>query len=326
VKRLAILDAHVAPDNFLDCAEAMCREANVSLKVLECRTADAVVAGAHDCDAALCCFVPVDASVLSRLPKLRMVVRVGIGVDNFNLDDFTRCGVFACNTPDYGIEEVAVHSLALMLALERNIVRYARATRQGAWAQGVGREMRRLSHRTLGLIGFGRIARKLATLAAPLGYSLVAFDPYVCAAECAGANAHKVEIEELFRRADIIVVLAPATGETRHIVNANHLGLARDGLLLVNTSRGSLVDTGAVAEALRCGKLHGAALDVLEEEPPSARSLELLEHDAVILTPHIAYRSQESLAALNRLSVQTALDYLCGNTIRNLVNKAALRA
>ncbi len=326
MKRLALLDAHLAPDGFLACAETMCREANVSFRVLECRTANEIVVGARDCDAALCCFAPVDAAILSRLPKLKMVVRVGIGVDNFNLDDFTRCGVFACNTPDYGVEEVAVHSLALMLALERNIVPHARATRRGEWGRGVGREMRRLSRRTLGLIGFGRIARKLARLAAPLGYSMVAFDPYVSAAECAGENVRKVESEELFRRADIIVVLAPATEETRHIVNAKRLGLARDGLLLVNTSRGSLVETEAVLDALCSGKLHGAALDVLEEEPPSGAGKELVRHDAVIVTPHIAYRSAESLAALNSMSVQTALDYLCDNTIRNLVNRSVLRS
>lgn len=320
MKKVAVFDAQLAPDGFLQCVTSMCREAGVLCEILECHTAEDIVDGARDCDAALCFFAPVDSEILSRLPRLKMVVRVGIGVDNLNLDDFTRHGVYACNTPDYGIEEVAVHSLALVLALERNLVAYARATRQGFWEQNVGREMRRLSQRTLGLIGFGRIARKLASLAFPLGYAVMTCDPYVSEAECKRENVIKGTIEELFSQSDAIVVLAPATEETHHIVNDAHLALAKDGLLLVNTSRGSLVDTEAVVRALRENKLHGVALDVLEEEPPGPQHKPLLENDAVIVTPHIAYRSEESLMALNRMSVQTALDYLCESKINNLVN------
>ena len=326
MKQLAVLDAQLAPDNFIQCFEAMCGEAGVVGTVLECRTDEDIAEGARDCDAAMCFFAPMNGSVLSRLPQLKLVVRVGIGVDNLNLDDFTRHGVLVCNTPGYGIEEVAVHSLALVLALERNLMRFSRAVKQGQWSQDCGREMRRISQRALGLIGFGHIARRLAFFAAPLGYALLAYDPYVSDAQCEQEGVRKVGIETLFLQSDVIVALAPATEETRHIVNEAHLGLAKDGLLLVNASRGSLVDTSAVLTALQCGKVQGVGLDVLETEPPDERCAELLRHEAVIVTPHVAYRSAESLQALNRISVQTALDYLCHNTVTHLVNTAVLCA
>lgn len=326
MKRVVVLDAQLAPDGFVQCFQEMCAEAGVDGAALECRTVEEIAEGARECDAAMCCFAPMDGALLCRLPRLKLVVRIGIGVDNLNLEDFTRHGVLVCNTPEYGIEEVAVHSLALVLALERNLVRFSLAVKQGQWSQGCGREMRRISRRTLGLLGFGRIARKLAAFASQLGYALLAFDPYVSDAQCAREGVRKVGIDELFSRSDVIVVLAPATEETRHIVNEAHLGLAKDGLLLVNTSRGSLVDTRAVLAALQCGRLQGVGLDVLETEPPDERCAELLRHEAVIVTPHVAYRSAESLQALNRMSVRTALEYLCGNTVTNLVNTAVLRA
>lgn len=322
--KLAVLDAHLAPDSFLQCFEEMCRQAFVEGSILECRTTDDIIREAKDYDVLLCCFAHMDSHVLRHLPKLKMVVRIGIGVDNLNLPDFTEHGVLVSNTPDYGVEEVAIHTLMFVLALERNLVPYARSTRKGNWKQGIGREMRRVSSRTLGIIGFGRIARKFAALASPLGYELVGVDPYLSHEEFLNEGVEKIDLDEAFKRSHIIVVLAPATEETHQLVNAHRLAMANDGLLLVNASRGSLVSTDAVLNALESGKLHGVALDVLEEEPPDSRCRALLEHDAVIATPHVAYRSSESLMALNRMSVQTALDYICENKIKNLVNKEVL--
>ncbi len=325
MKRLAVLDAQSAPCRFLETFQSMCVDAGVEPVALECRSAEEIAAGADGCAAAICFFVNVGKEALRHLSGLEMVVRAGIGVDNFVLDDFTEHGVLACNTPDYGIEEVAVHALALLLALERNLVNFGRSTRQGDWDQTHGRELHRVSHKTLGLIGFGRTARKLCELASPLGYRILVYDPHVTAEVCRKLSVRKVGLDELFFRADAISVMAPATPETEHIVNADRLALSRDGLLLVNTSRGSLVSTEAVMEALDSGKLHGVALDVLEEEPPAAACRKLLAHDAVIATPHIAYRSVESIQALIRMSVQTALDYLCLGKVNNLINTAVLR-
>ena len=323
MKTLAVLESHIAPSGFMETAASLCAARGVVCRALTCKSREDIALQAHQADAAVCFFSPIDAGVLSSLPRLNMIVRAGIGVDTINLADCTRHGVLVCNVPDYGVEEVAVHTLALILALERKIVPYTLAVREGVWDQELGPEMRRVSERSLGLLGFGRTARKLAGLARPLGFALFASDPYVSETECAAAGVRKCDQEALFAQSDVLVVMAPATQETHRVVNDKTLASAKDGLLLVNTSRGSLVDTGAVLGALRNGKLGGAALDVLEEEPPGDAFNTLTVKDNLILTPHVAYRSQESLAALNTMSVQIALDYLCDGTIRNLINTDA---
>jgi len=323
MKTLAVLESHIAPPGFMETAASLCAARGVACRALACRSGRDVARQAHQADAAVCFFSPIDAGVLSSLPRLKMIVRAGIGVDTINLADCTRHGVLVCNVPDYGVEEVAVHTLALILALERKIVPYTFAVREGVWDQELGPEMRRVSERNLGLLGFGRTARKLADLAGPLGYALFASDPYVSEVECEAAGVRKCGPEDLFAQSDVLAVMAPATRETRHIVNDKTLASAKAGLLLVNTSRGSLADTGAVLRALQRGTLGGAALDVLEEEPPGDAFSALTGQDNLILTPHVAYRSQESLAALNSMSVRIALDYLCDGTIRNLINTDA---
>ncbi len=253
-----------------------------------------------------------------------MVVRHGIGHDVLDLADHTRNGVVACNVPDYGVEEVAVHTLSLLLALERKVVFYDRMIRDGVWNESLGYEMRRLSLRTLGFIGFGRIARTLARYATALGYSAIAFDPYLADELFVAAGARKASRDEVFAQADVLAVMAPITDETRGIVNDATLALAKDGVFIVNTARGALVDTAALERALASGKVAGAALDVLEEEPPAAMTKALMRHDNVIITPHIAYRSTESFNALKRMCGETAIRFLKGGAPANVLNPDVL--
>ncbi|SBW02880.1 putative Dehydrogenase [uncultured Alphaproteobacteria bacterium] len=322
--KIVVLDSHQYPDGAYAELAALCAENGVDFAALDCRSSDDIVAKAADAEVLIDIFLPIDHAVLSRLPRCRMVVRHGIGVDVLTLDDFTRDGVVACNVPDYGVEEVAVHALSLLLALERKVAFYDRQVRAGTWNESLGYEMRRLSLRTLGFVGFGRIARTVASYARAIGYALVAFDPYLPAARFAASEARQASLDEVLAAADALMVMAPMTAETRGIINDRTLAQAKDGLLLINTARGPLVETAALDRALASGKVAGAALDVLEEEPPAEKTHSLLRHDNVIVTPHVAYRSRESFAALKLMCGEIGIDFLKGRPPRNVVNPAVL--
>jgi D-3-phosphoglycerate dehydrogenase len=321
MKKLVVLDGHHYPEGAYSEVEELCAAKGIEFAVLDCNSPAEVVEKAQDADACLCIYVKLDDSVLSKLPKMRMVVRCGIGVDNLVLPDHTKNGIYACNVPDYGIEEVAIHALAGILALERKINFYSNRVHAGVWNEDEGYTMRRVSQRTLGFLGFGRIARKLAEYASVLGYTLIAYDPFLPEELFQKAGAKKVDLDELFRTSDVISVHAPATPETIHVVNDENLAKAKDGLFVVNTARGVLVDTDAVIRALDSGKLGGIVLDVLEEEPPKEKCAKLFGRENVILSPHIAYRSLESFAALKRMAGETAVHFLAGGEPYNVVNR-----
>ncbi|GAB7079422.1 C-terminal binding protein [Megalodesulfovibrio paquesii] len=324
MKKLVVLDGHHYPEGAYAEVDALCKAKGIAFAVLDCKNPEEVVQKAQDADACLCIYVKLDHSVLSRLPRMRMVVRCGIGVDNLVLPDHTALGIYACNVPDYGIEEVAIHALGQILTLERKIVFYNSRVHAGVWNEDEGYTMRRVSHRTLGFLGFGRIARKLAEYATVLGYTLIAYDPFLPAEFFEKTGARRVELDTLFRESDVISVHAPATPETIHVINDANLAKARDGLFIVNTARGTLVDTAAVIRALESGKLGGIALDVLEEEPPRELCSQLFGRDNVILSPHIAYRSLESFAALKRMAGETAVHFLSGGEPYNVVNREVI--
>ncbi|GHU35682.1 dehydrogenase [Betaproteobacteria bacterium] len=272
------------------------------------------MAKASDVDVGLCVYMKIDASALSRLPKLKMVVKGGIGVDNFNLADCTSYGVYACNVPDYGVEEVSIHALSLTLALERKVVFYNNRMHKGEWDEEPGYPMRRVSLRTMGMLGFGRIARNLTGYAQALGYSVIAYDPFLPDEFFEKARAKRVSLDEVFALPDVLVVMAPSTKETINVVNDANLAKARDCLLLINTARGTLVDTEAVIRAL----------DVFPMEPPKDTAKGLYGRENVILTPHIAYRSVESFAALKRMQAETGISFLKGGEPYNVVNKEVI--
>ncbi len=324
MKKLVVLDGHHYPEGAYAEVAGICAAKGVDFAVLDCHTPEEVVEKAQDADACMCVYVKLDDSVLSRLPKMRMVVRCGIGVDNLVLEDHTKNGVYACNVPDYGVEEVAIHALGDILALERKIPFYSGRVHAGIWKEEEGYEMRRISLRTLGCLGFGRIARKLAGFAKNLGYSIIAYDPHLPQELFTEAGATSVDLDTLFRTSDVMAVMAPATPETIHVVNDQNLAKAKDGLFIVNTARGALVDTEAVIRALESGKLTGIALDVLEEEPPKDLCKRLFGLDNVILSPHIAYRSRESFAALKTMAAETAIHFLKGGEPYNVVNREVI--
>lgn len=261
---------------------------------------------------------------LAGLPNLKGVVRLGIGVDNIDLDAATELGIVVANVPDFCSDEVAEHALGLILAVTRKIVIADYKTRHGEWVPGmdaVMRPMRRLSGQTLGLIGLGKIGRSLAAKARGLGLKVIANDIHITPEAAKRAGVPLLPLEELLPQTDILSLHVPETPQTHRMINARTLGMLKPGAILINVARGAVVDEAAVADALASGRLAGAGLDVLQQEPIRLPH-PLTEFPNVVFTCHYASLSEESYTIMrNQVSAKTA-QILRGEIPDDLVNVA----
>jgi D-3-phosphoglycerate dehydrogenase len=243
---------------------------------------------------------PVSGAVMDRFPALRCISIYGVGVDWVDHEEAARRGIAVRNVPDETTEEVATHAIALLLALVRRLPGQMRETAAGGWSSEAAGPLRRLSSLTVGILGFGRIGRAFAERARGFGCRLVAWDPYVEEAAFAELGVARLEeVDDLLAEADAVSVHLPLTDGTEGLLDEARLARLREGALLVNTSRGGVLDTQAVIDLLRAGRLGGAALDVLRREPPGPDELAVLEAGPnVIVTPHVAYASDEGVHAV----------------------------
>jgi D-3-phosphoglycerate dehydrogenase len=274
-------------------------------------------------DAVLNCFAPMPAEVIRSLERCVIIARYGIGLDTIDLDEATAKGIVVTNVPDYCIDEVSDHALALLMSLARGVTLLDRRVRSGSWTSTDARPIHRLRGRTLGLVGFGRIARALAAKVAPLGFRVVTTDPFVPDEAVRDAGAEPATLEELLVAADVVSIHAPLTPDSRHLIGEAEFAMMKPSAILINTSRGPLVDLDALRAALAEDRLGGAGLDVLEVEPPAADD-PLLHRDDVIVTPHAAFYSEESLEELQRKAVEQVIEALAGRTPPYAVNADAL--
>jgi D-3-phosphoglycerate dehydrogenase / 2-oxoglutarate reductase len=269
---------------------------------------------------ALVSFAPVTGEDLDRLPALRVVSTPSVGFDHVDVGAATARGIWVCNVPDYCIEEMADHALALLLALVRGVVELDRDVRVGAWDYEAAGPLRRIGDVRLGVIGFGRIGRALADRAQALGMEVCAHDPLVRDDQIAGTGARPAMLDDLLRSSDAISVHAPLTEETRGLLGPRELELLPDGAFLVNVSRGALVDTEAMLAALASGRLGGAALDVLDVEPPTP-DLPAPVAPRLIVTPHAGWYSERAEAEVLRRAAEAVRDVLAGERPANPVNE-----
>jgi D-3-phosphoglycerate dehydrogenase len=285
------------------------------------RTPEAVLKAARGCDVVMIQSVRplLNRGVIQKLEQCRCIVRLGIGYENVAVDAATEQGILVCNAPSYCIDDVADHALALLMAGVRHIARQDRWIRAGRWDRTGARPARRMKGCTIGFIAFGRIARALAERVSGFGMTLLAYDPYVDANTVTEHGAEKVELGELLHRADFISVHCPLTDETHHLLGTREFGLMKEGVFLVNTSRGPVVDESALVDALTSGKIWAAGLDVFEQEPLPLDS-PLRAFDNVILTPHVGANSEESVADLYHTGVQITIDVCNGAWPPGVVN------
>ena len=270
--------------------------------------AEVVVAGA----------TPLRREFFAALPCLKAVVRLGIGVDSLDLDAATELGIVVANVPDFCSDEVAEHALGLIFAVTRKLALADRKARAGQWVPGMDallRPMRRLSGQTLGLVGLGKIGRSLAGKAKGLGLKVIAFDPHVSVEAARAVGVPLMSLEALLPQTDILSLHVPATAETKGIVNARTLAILKPGAILINTGRGPVVDEAALAS----GRLAGAGLDVLQQEPLRLPH-PLTQFENVVFTCHYASLSEESYASLRQQVSEQTVQILHGEFPKNLVN------
>jgi len=308
----------------LDAARKVVSRVAAELRLAKAPTAEAIVEVARDADAVLTTYAKVTTEIIGQLTQCRIISRFGIGVDNVDIATATRKGIVVTKVPDYCIDEVSDHAMALLLAIVRKIPFANARVQAGEWQMPSVVPIHRLRGTVLGLVGFGRIPQLLAPKAQAFGLRVIASDPYVPEEVMSRAGVKRVEFAELVKAADYISIHAPLMPETNHLFNAAVFSQMKPTAYLVNTARGSVVDEVALAAALDKGQLAGAALDVVEKEPPSGSPL--LGRDNVILTPHTGFYSEESLAELQTKAAEEVVRVLSGEAPRNPVNPEVLKS
>ena len=278
-------------------------------------TIEALVA-AHQPHAIMTNWARVSERAIAACQDLRIVARIGVGLDNIAVDEATARGAWVTNVPDYCVEEVSDHAIGLMLAWARGIVSFDREAKQGRWDPASARLLR-VGTLTAGIVGYGRIGRMTARKLRGFGMRLLAYDAFAAPDDL----AEMVELDVLLRDSDVIILHVPLTPDTRHLIDRDRLARVKRGAFLINVSRGAVVDTDALVDALQSGRLSGAGLDVLENEPhvPDA----LRARDDVIITPHVAFSSTASLAELRRRVCEEVVRVLGGERPHHACNRPA---
>lgn len=277
------------------------------------------IGAAADCDALLNTYAgPITSEVMARMPKCKIIARYGIGVDTIDLDAATKAGIIVTNNPTYCIEEVAEQTMALLLSAARKIPFYDRMVRNGRWEVPPGKPIFRLAGRTLGLVGFGNIARQVAVRAAAFGLRVLYSDPFVKEGRFE-VPGKAVDLDTLLRESDFVSLHPPLTPQTRKMIGDEAFAKMKATAILINCARGPVVDTDALVRALDSGKISGAALDTVDPEP-LANPHPLRGRENVIVTPHTAWYSEQAMAGLQAGAPGEVKRVLSGQWPINVVN------
>lgn len=313
----------------VDIERAIIEDAGLELVAAQCKSEDDVIDVAQDADAIIAQYATIGAKAINALTRCRVIARYGTGVDIVDVDAATRRNILVTNVPnDWCENEVADHAMALLLTVARRLRDYDRATRAGVWLWQSGQPIYRLRGRILGLLSFGAIAQAIAARAAGFGMRVIASDPYKTPADIAAHGATSVSFDELIEQADYLVIQAPLTSQTRHLIDEAQLRRMKPGAILVNTARGPIVNDRALYRALKEGWIAGAGLDDIEEEPAKLRDWKptnpLFGLENVIITPHAAYYSEEAILTVRDFAAQEVVRVLTGKPPLSPVNTAQL--
>jgi len=286
----------------------------------QCRTAEEVAAVVRDADFVLTQFAPVTAQAIQAMNRARLITRYGIGVDNVDLAAARERGIPVYNVPDYCIDEVADHTLGLILSLTRQIAPLSASVKAGGWKRPDPLPtFYALRDLTAGVVGCGRIGRQVIARLASFRTKILAYDPALSADQIAALGAVPVSLDQLYAQSDLVTLHCPSTPETRRMISAATLSAMKDGVIFINVARGTLVDQGALIEALRSGKVGAAGLDVTDPEPVEDDS-PLLSMDNVVITNHCASGSDRAAVLLRRGVIDTVALALRGERSPNCVN------
>ncbi len=306
--------------NDIELERALFAPAGIEIVVAQCKSEDEVIANAKGCRAILLQYAPITARVVGALPQVGIVSRIGAGYDTVDTQACEQAGVWVANSPDYGVGEVATHALALALASIRNIVAYHRDIAAGKWHYLSSGLLVRPSLLTVGIVGLGRIGKRMAHVSRNVFKRVIAYDPYLIDGDFPAYVERVSSLADLARQSDIVSAHTPLTAETRGMLDAAFFSALKPGAYFVNTARGAVVNIPDLLRALDSGTLAGAGLDVLPSEPV-ARDSPLLSHPRVILTPHAAFYSVEAELELRRKAAQNIITWFATGRPEYIVSR-----
>lgn len=309
----------------IDIEKSILAEVDCEVVPLEFSCDKDLIEAVRHADALLPRYVNIRRHHIEAMERCQIISRSGIGVDIVDMEAATERGIWVTNVPDYCVEEVADHAAALILASVRKVCQYHRGVKSGVWRWQTGAPIFRLSSSTFGLIGFGKIGKRIWQRMRGFGCRGLVFDPYVAADTISEAGAQPVGFDELLAVADVVHVQAPLTTETRHLIGERELRLMKPTAVLVNTARGPIVDEKALYRALTEGWIAGLATDDLEEEPAKIRDWQatnpLLDLPNVIVTPHTAWYSEQAVEEVKKISASEVARVLSGKEPRFPANR-----
>lgn len=287
------------------------------LVLAQVRGEDELIRACREADGLINQYALLARRVLENLPKCKVVARYGVGVDSIDLKAATDLGIIVANVPDYCIEEVASHAVALILTLMRKTAFFDRKVKTNQWDFRQGIPIGRVRGKILGLVGSGKIGLEVAKMISPFGVKVIAYDPYLKEAP-EGITLN--DFDAVLRESDILSIHCPLNDSTRHLIGEKEFKRMEKKPLLINTSRGPIIDEKALIRALKEGLISGAGLDVLEKEPPDSEN-PMLGMENVILSPHVGFYSEESISELKRRTAKNVTDVLIGKWPGSVVNQ-----
>ncbi len=293
------------------------RREGLELAEAQCATKAETIAALRDAVGIICIYAQLTERVLAELTECKVIARPGIGYDMINVAAARAHGIEVTYVPDYGPDEVADHAVALLMALKRRVIEHGQNIRGGQWDYKLVGELHRLRDQTLGLVGFGRIGQRTAAKMREIMPKILAYDPYTPDDVFVRAGVQRATLEQVFKSSDVISFHSPSVPETYHLVRDETIRLMEKRPILINTSRGKLIDTSALMRALASGAVAGAGLDVLESEPSVPDGL--LDLDNVILTPHAAWYAVENELEVRTRAVEDLIRVIKGEQPRNPV-------
>ena len=292
---------------------------DIEFSISPAKAKDEVLSVVKDADVVLFTDVTFDRELLDALTKCKLIIRYGIGYDNIDAAYAAQKGIFVCNAPNYGVVDVAEHAISLIMACVKRLIYMHDCVRDNFWSTGAMGQSIRLAGKTVGFLGFGKIARCVCRRTNAFETKALVYDPYVTQEALDDYGATLVDLPTILREADILSLHLPLNDKTRHMIGAEQLAAMKSTAILINTSRGGIVDEAALIDALERGNIAGAGLDVFEDESGKL-DRRILENKMVTLTPHVAWNTVEAGAALHKEVTENVMRFLGGNRPESVVN------
>jgi len=323
----ALIDTHLQPNGDWSIEAGICKAHGMNCITAECITDDEVVSFAKEAEAIGLLNYSFTAELMDRLPKLKMLVRYGIGFDTIDVPAATERGIVVCNLPDYCQPEVATHAFALLMDINRQVTFLDKNIRAGIWKGNDGYPFHRLSCMTIGTFGIGSIARQFVKyIREGYGSRIISYDPYAPDSVFEENGVERVTFDELLTQSDAISIHVPLTEETHNIFNKDTIAKMKDGAYLINTARGPIVNQDDLVAALKSGKIKAAGMDVLEREPVTDITEECYTCNNLLITPHSAYNSIEAQQEQHEKAAISAVEVCVNNIVPyNAINKKLVK-